>query len=367
MTAKQCRWGLMGTAGIGRKNWMSIFHSGNGRVAGVASRNTERAQQYIDECQKDACFPESPQAFGSYQALLDSDAIDAVYLPLPTGARKEWVIAAAKAGKHILCEKPCAIHADDLAEMIEVCRQNNVQMMDGVMFMHSARLPLVLQALKDPQRMGQLNRIAGQFSFRAPEEFFKENIRSQTELEPHGCLGDLGWYLIRFAILACEQQLPEWVSARVLEYQSEQAAIPTDYEFQMGFRLNGRPVTASFYCSFLTHHQQWVHCSGTEGTLRMQDFVLPYEGDQSIAYSEVCDFQQNGCYFIMKHDQRLIAATEKSNSDPTAQESKMFHRMGEIFETGTTDDYWFDVIEKTQKVMDACRIAEKNPGQRLSL
>lgn len=367
MSFEGCRWGLIGTAGIGRKNWMSIYCSGNGRVAGVASRSVERAQQYIDECSQDADFPEPPQAFGSYEEMLASDQIDAVYVPLPTGARKQWVIAAANAGKHVLCEKPCGIAAPDLQEMLDACQANNVQFMDGVMFMHSARLPMVLDALKDPARMGQLNRITGQFSFCAPPEFFQENIRSQTELEPHGCLGDLGWYLIRFALLACDGELPAWVSARVLRTQSPSSPIPVDYEFQLGWIVEGREITSNFYCSFLTHHQQWVHCSGTEGVLRIQDFVLPYEGDQSVAYSEVCDFQQNGCIFIMKRDQQVLSATEKSNSDPTAQEAKMFARMGQIVASGQLEPSWPDMAMKTQLVMDACREAEKIPGQRLNL
>lgn len=356
---------MLGTAGIGRKNWMSIYQSGNGQVAGVASRNQDKAQAYIDECQRDAQFTTPPVAFGSYQSMLDSDQIDAVYIPLPTGTRKEWVIAAAQAGKHILCEKPCAINADDLAEMLDVCRENQVQFMDGVMFMHSQRLPQVLDALQDTGRMGQLNRIAGQFSFRAPDEFFRENIRSQTDLEPHGCLGDLGWYLIRFALLACDNTLPTWVSARTLKQQSDQSPIPTDYEFSLGFLKNQQQVTTHFYCSFLTHHQQWVHCSGTEGTLRVQDFVLPYEGNQSVAYSEVCDFQQNGCHFIMKFDQQTLVASEASHAAPDAQEARMFARMGQIVASGQTESYWPEIAMKTQQIMDACRMAEQTPGQRI--
>lgn len=363
---RKCRWGLLGTAGIGRKNWMSIFCSGNGQINGVASRNLERSKQYIDECQQDAAFPTVPTAYGSYQELLDSDQIDAVYIPLPTGARKQWVIAAAEAGKHVLCEKPCGVGVADMQEMIDACRKNNVQLMDGVMFMHSDRLPLALEALKDKKRIGRLNRIASAFSFRAPDEFFTENIRSQTDLEPHGCLGDLGWYQIRMAILACDSKLPKWVRARTLKTQSADSPIPTDYHFEMGFELEPEhEVIADCYCSFLTHHQQWIHFSGSEGVLRMQDFVLPYEGDQSIAYSEVCDFQQNGCIFIMKRDQQVISAQEKSNTDPTAQEAKMFAKMGQIALTGKTEDFWPEIALKTQIVMNACREAEKNPGQTL--
>ncbi len=66
--------------------------------------------------------------------------MDAVYIPLPTGLRQEWVVRAAEAGKHVICEKPCAVSAADLSEMISACRKNRVQFMDGVMFMHNPRL-----------------------------------------------------------------------------------------------------------------------------------------------------------------------------------------------------------------------------------
>ena len=93
-----CRWGILSTAGIARKNWEAIRHCDNATVAAVASRSVEKAQAFIDECQAQVPFPTAPKAIGSYDELLASDEIDAVYIPLPTGLRKEWVIKAAQAG-----------------------------------------------------------------------------------------------------------------------------------------------------------------------------------------------------------------------------------------------------------------------------
>src|SRR5205823_5556477 len=139
-----------------------------------------------------------PLAFGSYEDLLACEAVKALYIPLPTGLRKEWVLNAAAAGKHIVCEKPCAVSAADLQEMLDVCRRNRVQIMDGVMFMHSKRLLQMRAVMDDARSVGAIRRITSGFSFRAPTEFFSGNIRAQSDLEPHGCLGDLGWYCIRF-------------------------------------------------------------------------------------------------------------------------------------------------------------------------
>ena len=68
---------------------------------------------------------------------------------LPTGLRKEWVLRAAAAGKHVLCEKPCALSLADLREMTGACQKNRVQFMDGVMFMHNPRLRRLREILDD--------------------------------------------------------------------------------------------------------------------------------------------------------------------------------------------------------------------------
>src|SRR5581483_1320639 len=99
-----------------------------------------------------------------------------VYVPLPTGVRKEWILRAAEAGKHVLCEKPCGVTARDLRAMLDACHKRRVQFMDGVMFMHSRRMPLLRQVLDDPQEIGEVRRTASQFSFKAPEEFYRQNI-----------------------------------------------------------------------------------------------------------------------------------------------------------------------------------------------
>src|SRR5882762_8997329 len=140
MIGNKVRWGILGTAQIARKNWKAIRNTGNSTVVAVASRNVARASEFIAECQSEAPMDAPPTAFGSYEELLALKQVEAVYIPLPTGLRKEWVLRAAAAGKHIVSEKPCAPSVADLQEMIEACRRNRVQFMDGVMFMHSRRL-----------------------------------------------------------------------------------------------------------------------------------------------------------------------------------------------------------------------------------
>src|SRR6185436_11175836 len=129
MTGNKVKWGILSTAQIARKNWKAIRNTGNSTIVAVASRDLARCRRFIADCQADAPMETAPQALGSYEELLASTEVEAVYIPLPTGLRKEWVIRAAEAGKHIVCEKPCATSVADLRAMIEACRRRRVQFM----------------------------------------------------------------------------------------------------------------------------------------------------------------------------------------------------------------------------------------------
>src|SRR5215469_6715096 len=134
---KKLRFGFLSTARIGFKNWKAIRDSGNAVVTAVASRDIARARKFIAGMQAEAAFDTAPAAMGGYEELIASPNVDAVYIPLPTALRKEWVLRAAAAGKHVLCEKPCGINAADVEEMISACKRHRVQFMDGVMLMHN--------------------------------------------------------------------------------------------------------------------------------------------------------------------------------------------------------------------------------------
>ena len=357
------RWGILGAANIARKNWKAIWNSQNGRVTAVASRDLQRSRRFIDECQAQAPFQSVPRALGSYEELLAATDVDAVYVPLPTGIRGQWVKRAAEAGKHVICEKPCATSVVELVEMLEACQRNHVQFMDDVMFMHSRRLERIREVLDDGQTIGPIRRITSAFTFRAPEDFFVSNIRAQSNLEPDGCLGDLGWYCIRFALWAMNWRLPQRVTGRILsefKYASSQLPVPTEFSAEL---LYPEGVTCSFYCSFLTGDEQWVNVSGTRGYLRVPDFVLPFTGSQ-IAFetgNPVLDVQ--GCDFEMQPHRHRWAVKERSHSHPTAQESRLFRHFAEQVKSGTLNPLWPEMALKTQQVMQACRESSLRQGQ----
>ncbi len=354
MNPRQCRWGILGTAGIARKNWQAIALSGNATVTAVASRSLDRSRQFISECQADRPLPSVPAAVGAYDELLARSDVDAVYIPLPTGLRKEWVIRAAEAGKHVMVEKPVGVTADDVRDMIAACERNRVQLMDGVMFMHSRRLDALRETLDDGESVGRIRRIVAQFSFGAPEGFVEDNIRADSRLEPNGCLGDLGWYPIRFALWVMKEELPTQVTARLLA-EAGSPGSPDKVPFEMsGELLFPGGVSASIYCSFQTENQQWANVSGTRGLVHVPDFVLPFFGDE-VAFevtSSVFDIQ--GCDFDMQRRSRSVVVPEYSNSHPTAQEANLFRTFSTLATTGRPDPRWGEIALATQRVVDAC-------------
>ena len=117
------RWGILSTAKIGMRQVIpAIKQSRNGIAVAIASRDGERALAAVRALGV-------PRAFGAYQDLLESDEIDAVYIPLPNSMHREWTIRAAECGKHILCEKPFALNLAETDEMIAAARQHNVVLM----------------------------------------------------------------------------------------------------------------------------------------------------------------------------------------------------------------------------------------------
>ncbi|NUQ63006.1 MAG: Gfo/Idh/MocA family oxidoreductase [Pirellulales bacterium] len=367
MTTPICRWGILGAAHIARKNWQAIRLAENCTLTAVASRDLARCRQFIDQCQAHVAFDPPPRAVGRYEELLASDEVDAVYIPLPTAVRKEWAIRAAEAGKHVLSEKPAGAAADDVREILDACRRNNVQFMDGVMFMHSRRLDRIREVLDDGRSIGRIKRIVSQFTFGAPEEFFQTDIRMNSRLEPLGCLGDLGWYNIRFTLWAMNELLPQSVCGHMLAERGRPdspSPVPIDFSAELFFPGG---VSAGCYCSFITGIQQWANLSGTSGYLHVSDFVLPHYGAELAFDVSNPIFNISGCDFNMEDHTRRFAVHEYSNAAATAQETNMFRTFAGLVLGGKPDPYWGEIALKTQLVLDGCLRSAREGGKLVEL
>jgi predicted dehydrogenase len=343
---KKLRIGFLSTAGIGKKNWKAICNSGNCIVSAVASRDAQKSLKFINDCQREYPFAEIPHAFGSYAELLASPEVDAVYVPLPTGLRKDLVIRAAQNGKHVLCEKPCASSLAELDVMLAACQKNSVQFLDGVMFMHNPRLPKIREVLADGKSLGRLQRMSSGFSFYSGDDFFQKNIRVDAALEPAGCLGDLGWYSIRFFLWMLNWQLPHTVSAKILTQSASGA--PTEFSAELFFDDG---ISAEFYSSFLTAKQQWVSVGGRNGWLRLPDFVHPRNTYESA-------FDLNGAEVRTESDVKCPPGADPGSfGHPTAQDTRMWRNFANQIFSGKLNEDWPMWARQTQKVLDACHQA----------
>lgn len=313
--------------------------SGAATLVAIASRDRAKAGAFIDKLQVESPWPEKPEALGSYEEMLGREDIDAVYIPLPTGLRKEWLMKAAAAGKHVLSEKPCAVSAEDLREIIDCCEKNGVMFMDGVHFMHDPRFGRISGLLADGETIGAVKRVSSAFTFRAAEDFTATDIRGKTALEPTGCLGDLGWYCLRASLWAMDWKLPVRVSARVLESVGHADGTETIMAFsgELDFPNGG---TADFYCSFLSPLQKWLRISGSAGNLHVPDFVRP--------------LQEFDIEWELNHVGEPRTESRGMNSEP-----QMYKTFAAAAHADTPDRKWAEYALKTQMVLDACvRAAE---------
>jgi predicted dehydrogenase len=234
--------------------------------------------------------------------------------------------------------------------------------MDGVMFMHSRRLPLLRQVLDDLELVGPVRRISSQFSFRASDEFLAQNIRVHGDLEPLGCLGDLGWYNIRLSLWVCQGRLPERVAGRILGQHRRGGGqlVPTEFSGELFFPGG---VSASFYCSFLAENQQWAHVSGTRGAVRMDDFVVPFYGCESAFEVSALVLHKRGCDFNLENHARRFAVHEYSNSAPDSQETNMIRTFAQIVLSRQLEPRWGQIALETQQVLDACLQSAREDGK----
>ncbi len=357
-----CRWGILSTAEIGRKNWKAIRLAGNATVTAVASRDLQAARRFIDRCQAEARIDPAPRALRSYEELVEATDVDAVYVPLPTGLRKAWVERLAAAGKHVLVEKPAGVSAQEVQHMIDTCRQHNVQFMDGVMFMHSQRLPLIRQVI-DQGELGIIRRITSQFTFSGDETFQRTNIRTHSELEPDGCLGDLGWYCIRITLWLLNGRLPSQVSARLwstMRRPDSPGSVPAEFSAELCYEDG---LSAGFYCSFRADNQQWVHVSGTHGCLRIPDFVLPRHAGEIEFFVDHDQYEIDGCNFRMIKREQRYGVKEYDSGASDSQETRMIRTFSEYVLSKVVNDTWARWTLDTQRVLDACRQSAQERGQ----
>lgn len=157
MEKKTVRWGVLGCSGIGKSRTIpGLLACENAELYAIAGRNEEKLKAYAE--------PFAPKKlYTDYQALLDDENVDAVYLPLPNGIHMEWVKKAAAAGKHILCEKPMALTEEQVREMFAAAKEHGVLLEEAYAYRH-AQLVQKVREIVDSGAIGRIRYLESKHS-----------------------------------------------------------------------------------------------------------------------------------------------------------------------------------------------------------
>ncbi|MFO7664418.1 MAG: Gfo/Idh/MocA family oxidoreductase [Chloroflexota bacterium] len=192
------RWGLLSTANINKRLIPAIRASQRGELVAVASRKQSTADAYAAEW-------EIPRAYGSYEAMLASGEIDAVYIGLPNHLHAKWTIRSLEHGVHVLCEKPFAMSLYEVDQMIDAARDNGRVLAEAFMYRHHPQTKTVGEWVHSG-RLGDISVIRGVFNFTMEN---RENIRLVPEWGG-GSLWDIGVYPLSYAQFLMGGP-PQWV------------------------------------------------------------------------------------------------------------------------------------------------------------
>ncbi|TLS52616.1 Gfo/Idh/MocA family oxidoreductase [Paenibacillus antri] len=196
------RWGILGCAAIAEQHIVrAIRSSPSGEAVAVASRRADTAKAFADR-------HGIPRHYGSYEALLADPDVDAVYVPLPNHLHCEWTVRAALAGKHVLCEKPFAMDAEEAVRMAEAAKTANVRLAEAFMYRHHPRYARAKQWIASGA-IGDVRAVSASFAFDLSSR--SDDIRFRPE-HGGGSVYDNGCYAISGARLLLGSE-PEAVTA----------------------------------------------------------------------------------------------------------------------------------------------------------
>ena len=181
------RWGILGPGSIAARFMRNAREAAHSEVVAVGSRTPERAAAFA------ATFGIS-RAHGSYEALLDDAAVDAVYIGLPNSLHHPWTMRALAAGKHVLCEKPYSRHPAEVAEAFDAADAAERVLMEAFMWRHTPQARRFVELLPE---VGRLQAIRASFSFRIEDQ---ADVRLTADLDG-GSLMDVGCYSVSGARL----------------------------------------------------------------------------------------------------------------------------------------------------------------------
>jgi len=221
-------------------------------ITAIASRTFEKAQSIARQLH-------IPNAYGSYEELLDDPEIDAVYIPLPNHLHVPWSIKALEAGKHVLCEKPIALTATEAKELLDTARKYpKLKIMEAFMYRYHPQWQKTRQLIAEG-KIGELRTIQSFFSYYNVDP---GDVRNIAEIGGGGLM-DIGCYCISLSRFIFGHE-PQRVFG-IMEYDPQ---FKTD-RLTSGI-LDFVEGTSTFTCSTQLAPYQRVNIFGTEGCIEIE-------------------------------------------------------------------------------------------------
>lgn len=252
-------WGVLGVAKIATVKVIPAMQRGAlSHIAGIASRDAARAAEA-------AAALGIAKSYGSYEDLLADPDIEAIYNPLPNHLHVPWTIKALEAGKHVLCEKPVALTADEARQLIAVRDRTGCQVAEAFMVRHHPQW-LRARALVREGRIGEVRAIQTFFSYYNDDP---GNIRNQADIGG-GALYDIGCYALVTARFLFEAEPDRLIAAVDRDPASRVDRLTSALvEFPGGRHL-------TFTCGTQASPHQRVTVVGTRGRIEID---IPFNAD----------------------------------------------------------------------------------------
>lgn len=244
------RWGFIGAGYVASRAMAPAVHVADGaQLYAVASRDRQRSEEL-----------EPVVVHESYQDLIDDPNVDAVYLSLTNVQHKQWVIAALEAGKHVLCEKPLAMNADEARLMMATAQTNNRMLVEAVWTRWQPRMQRMTEIVRNGD-LGDVSNISSSFTFKGD---LTNNYRSDPTMGG-GALLDVGGYQIHLWLMLLGEATVEISNV-------EKTIGPTgvDLTTSVEARIN-TSVSAQALSSFDLAAQQTIAIQGTRSLMHTGD------------------------------------------------------------------------------------------------
>lgn len=250
------RWGILGASKFAQDQMGPAIHAATGaKLSGLATSDTGKAAGFLAFC------PDL-RLHTTYDDLLADPAIDAVYVPLPNHLHVDWTLKALKAGKHVLCEKPMTLKADDFSQLIAARDDAGRLAAEAFMIVHHPQWVWVRDQIAKGA-IGQLSHISGRFSY---DNRDGTNIRNRAETGG-GALRDIGVYVMGAARFVTDEE-PDDVTGRIRWENG------IDTFADITARFSG--CTYQAYVSIRMHPAQEMLFHGETGLIRV---VTPFNAN----------------------------------------------------------------------------------------